>query len=468
MDTQNPGLRRLLPALVMMMASAVAAIFVWQAFGGRVPLSAKGYRVRVALPQALNLYPMADVRMAGVSVGQVVAVDRVGAAARATIELRGPFVPIRTDATVILRSKSLLGETYLELTPGSRSASAVPDGGQLPVSAARPAQQLEDVLGVFAPSTRRRMRALLAGLAEGMAGRQQDLSDSVARMAPVSADLAHVTGRLAAQSADLRSLLANAGDVFGAIGERDGALRAAVRSSRLVLSVTGERNRRIAATVHELPAFLRALRTATGRLGAATGDLHRTVGALRPAAPALGPALDEIQATGPEVRRLLSRSPAVIRAGNRGLPALTSILHASGPALRQTYPALRDVVPVLRLLGTNRDSVITTLANVAQVHNGTYVGPGDRVFSYANGLINIWNETVAGWVKRLPSNRGNPYPKPGFVSGIAKGLASFDCRHLRNPAYLPPFGGVPPCHEQGPWTFDGKTAYFPRLSRAAP
>ena len=50
----------------------------------------------------------------------------------ATIELDRKYAPIAKDARAILRQKTLLGETYVELTPGNkRAAGTVPDGGFL-------------------------------------------------------------------------------------------------------------------------------------------------------------------------------------------------------------------------------------------------------------------------------------------------------------------------------------------------
>ena len=76
-----------------------------------------------------------------------------------------------------------------------------------------------------------------------------------------------------------------------------------------------------------------------------------------------------------------------------------------------------------------------------------------------------------GWVKRLPTNILNPYVTPGGQLNIAKlgYIKSFDCRNVHNPAYLPALGlGSPPCVQQGPWTFNGKTAFYPRLTLAQP
>ena len=77
-------------------------------------------------------------RIGGVSVGKVKSIElappdqRVNGkdTTEAEIEIEPEFAPISTDAQAILRQKTLLGETYVELTsgtePGERAAPGVP------------------------------------------------------------------------------------------------------------------------------------------------------------------------------------------------------------------------------------------------------------------------------------------------------------------------------------------------------
>ena len=470
METRSPNWRRVLGGIAFGFLSLAMAILVWQAFGGPLPLAPSGYRVSVPLPQASNLFPGADVRISGVNVGDVVAVQRNGGSARTTVEIDSRYAPLASDTRAILRTKTLLGEAFLELTPGTPGAARLPEDAELPPDQVQSAEQLDDVLQAFEPATRRRLRELLGGLSEAFGGREQEFGNSLASVAPLAEDLGVVADQLAAQRGDIRDLVSHGADVFTALGERQGALQAAITSGDQVLDVTARNDRALAATVRALPPFLTELERSTGSVAQASRELKRATHALRPAASRLRPALAQIRSRAPQFRRLFDNLPSVLQAGERGLPGLTRILDSSGPVLRQLYPAARELIPVLEVLGLIRGSAVTTLANVAQIHNGTYVGPGNRVINYASGIINAWNETISGWTKRLPTNRGNTYPKPGFLEGIVKHgvLDSYDCRHLKNPAYLPAFGSAPPCREQGPWTFNGKKAYFPRLQRAGP
>jgi hypothetical protein len=120
----------------------------------------------------------------------------------------------------------------------------------------------------------------------------------------------------------------------------------------------------------------------------------------------------------------------------------------------------------MQLFAQNRAAPADILANVADIGNGTFVGPGGLVVGYIPGIPSIWNETIGGWTHKLPTNRQNPYPQPGALleTGQIGVLKAYDCRNTGNPLILPPTGtGAPPCFLQGPWTFDGKTAYYPRL-----
>src|SRR5581483_8466271 len=111
------------------------------------PFNPQGYRIRVSFPNAGQLATQADVRIAGVSVGRVVgkSLDSQGNRTIATIEMQNKYAPVRQDAHAILRMKTILGETYVELTPGSPKAKAVPDGGLLPRGQVTDAVQLSDI-----------------------------------------------------------------------------------------------------------------------------------------------------------------------------------------------------------------------------------------------------------------------------------------------------------------------------------
>jgi ABC-type transporter Mla subunit MlaD len=313
------------------------------------------------------------------------------------------------------------------------------------------------------------MRQLFAGLSSALATRTQSLNDSFGWAAPLSGNLNEVLGTVERQETNLQELFASSANVLHAIGAREGLLRSAVTAGNDVLAVTARRNKELAATVRALPSFLNQLRATSNTLTAASPDLNAAVAALLPVAPLVLPALDDIKVAAPQFRGLFNDLPATITASEHGLPALTAIVGAARKAFHQFYPASRELIPIIQLMAANPTVPEAPFADVASLTGGVFVGPGGLVQHYAAGLPTIWNETIGGWVKRLPTNILNPYVKPGGQRDIAKlgYIKSFDCRNIHNPLYLPATGtGSPPCVQQGPWTFNGKSAFYPRLTEA--
>src|SRR5919108_2860280 len=123
MVKETPSLKQLGAMVGFALSVFALLLFLWLSFGGTVPLKPKKYQFQVAFPEAATLVEEADVRLAGVNVGKVKKRSLADGGRRtlATIQLDSRFAPIRRDTRAILRQKSLLGETYVELTPGHKS-----------------------------------------------------------------------------------------------------------------------------------------------------------------------------------------------------------------------------------------------------------------------------------------------------------------------------------------------------------
>src|SRR4051794_26683170 len=128
MQKQAPSIGRILVAIGFALSCFGLILFLWIAFGGPIPLKPKSYRITAYFPEATQLAVEADVRIGGVSVGKVKSIelappeDRVHGqdTTEATIEIQPRYAPISSDAHAILRQKTLLGETFVELTSGTK------------------------------------------------------------------------------------------------------------------------------------------------------------------------------------------------------------------------------------------------------------------------------------------------------------------------------------------------------------
>ena len=470
METRTPHWRRVVLPAGFALACIALTIVAYYVFGGALPFTAAGYRVTIPLPETTNLVAGSGVEIAGVKVGKVVAINRRGNTAAATVELQSRFAPLRTGATAIARTKTLLGEGYVELAPGPRQAPPIPDGGQLAATHVHRQVDLDQFISTFDPGTRARMQHLFDGLATAFSGRSGALNDSLGNAAPLTSSLDTVLNTVNAQSGDVQQVISRSADVLGAVGARAGALQSAVDAGNRVLTTTAHRSAALSATITALAPFLTQLHATADDITAASPQLNAAVGALLPAAPLVKPALQTIDTAAPQFRALFQELPAVLNAGRHALPSLTAIIHATRAGLEQFYPTARQLIPFMQLFNVNSD-IINILANVGSVSSSAYVGPGGLVVGTASGIVSVWNETISGWAKKLPTNRNNPYPKPPnslLETGQQGVLDAYDCRNIHNPLWLPPTGAVPPCILQGPWTFNGTSAYYPRLQQAGP
>src|SRR5947207_11660291 len=173
MQKQAPSLGRILTMVLFALSCFGLLLFLWLSFGGPIPLKPKGYQFKVAFPEATQLGLEADVRESGVTIGKVRQKDLYSKGNRtvATLEIERKYAPIHTTARAILRQKTLLGETFVELTPGDPHSPTVPEGHFLKNSQVAPTVELDEIFNAFDPQTRAAFREWQQSLAAGFRGR---------------------------------------------------------------------------------------------------------------------------------------------------------------------------------------------------------------------------------------------------------------------------------------------------------
>src|SRR3954464_11979028 len=119
MQKAAPSLPRILVMVVFALSCFGLLLFLWLAFGGSVPVQPQGYPGRASFAEASQLATEAAVRISGVPVGRVKAIEADARTGRSLVvlQLDSRYAPLPSDARAILRQKTLLGETYVELTP---------------------------------------------------------------------------------------------------------------------------------------------------------------------------------------------------------------------------------------------------------------------------------------------------------------------------------------------------------------
>ncbi|MGH3102000.1 MAG: MlaD family protein, partial [Thermoleophilia bacterium] len=194
MNKAAPSFGRIAAMVVFALSCFGLLLFLWLAFGGPIPLKPQGYRFNVSFAEATQLATEADVRISGVPVGRVKTIDPDNETGRSTvaIELQSRYAPLPSDARAILRQKTLLGETYVELTPGNADGEPLPDGGTLAESQVSPTVQLDEIYRTFDSETRAAFQIWMQEQARAISGHGRDINDALGNLAPFAEDSARL------------------------------------------------------------------------------------------------------------------------------------------------------------------------------------------------------------------------------------------------------------------------------------
>ncbi len=178
-----------------------------------------GYELKVPMPSAHGLYPGSDVLIAGSKAGTVSSINLSGDRVVVGISLDPAHSPVHADAEVTMRPKSLLGEEYLDLKPGSGNSLA--SGATLPATRAKVATDLEDVINTFDQPTREKLRTVLIELGGGVAGRGLQTNETLRYGTDDLSDLAAITSTIARRDAELEKIIQSLDTVTTELAQSD-------------------------------------------------------------------------------------------------------------------------------------------------------------------------------------------------------------------------------------------------------
>ena len=465
MQKQAPTIGKLAMIAVFALSCFLILTFLWTSFGGPTPLAPKGYRFQADFEEATQLADNADVRISGVTVGHVQQSEQVGDATRVEIEIDDRYAPIPRDTRAILRQKTLLGETYVELTPGSEEGGDLLEGGLLPATQIQPTVELDEILRALDEPTRADLQRFLKGTARAFAGRGADVNAAAGNVAPFAEDAGDLLHVLDTQHRAVRRLVSDSGQVFESLGRRQGELSGLVRALDVLLGATARRNVELAETVRILPTTLRELRPTLAEVEAVSREARPLVRDLRPAARALEPTLADALPLAPELRGLFRDVDRVISVSEDALPATTDTVRAAHPLFKLLVPVLQEAEPVIDYLGLYEREVIAALASVAAATQyAERPQGGGAPIHVLRALVPFTAEGLVAADERFGTNRHNPYFLPGALDKLDKQLETFDCRNVDNES--PPAQEAPPCVVAPNLEFQGRATRFPQLRKA--
>ena len=350
-------IRKLVP-LIGLLALVVVA--------GAVLLSARNnehhYRVRAVFDNAGFVIPGEDVKIAGVKVGKIEALDVTkDFKAAVTLAITQPgYQDFRRDASCIVRPQSLIGERFVECTPTQphpagqkpppplRQIQNGPGKGDylLPVSNTEQTVDIDLIGNTMREPERERLSLILNELGTGLAGRGKDLNDVIRRADPALKETDRVLRILASQNETLKELAVNSDTILAPLARERAHVAGAIKHSSQVAEATAEKRGALAADIQTLPRFLDELRPTMVRLGQLADQST--------------PVLADLDANANDINTLIQRLGPFSQAA---IPAVTSL----GKAAKTGTPAVIDARPVITDLRQLANAVRPVGATARQV-----------------------------------------------------------------------------------------------------
>jgi phospholipid/cholesterol/gamma-HCH transport system substrate-binding protein len=504
MQKRAPTLGNILVIILFVLSCFGLLMFLWESFGGPLPLKPKGYRFTVAFPRTLALAEQSDVRISGVNIGHVITL-KLGSDGRthATLEVSSQYAPLRANMHAILRQKTLLGETYVQLLPEGHSGPFLRDGAQLANSQVEPSVTLDDILATFDKKTRTDFRVWQQAVSEGINGRGEGINASFAQLEPFVQNGNQLVTILASQEGALRALVHNTGVVFNALASRDHQLEGLIVNGEHTFHAAAEGSQAFAAAFRALPTFERNSRVALKELDKFAVDATPFLTEFQPAERKLSQLLVASKPFAPEFDRFLTSLGPLTKAAKTGLPDVKKTLDLTVPVLENLRPVLHNFDPFLQYTGEYVPEVQAFFANLtaasdSQGANGSLSGREGPKEHLLTTMAVLTPESLSTYANRIGTDRGNPYQLAGAMRSLPSGLPVFSASSCANSApSVNPKGpesetisrvileqlvgfkvvnepetpnkvAAPPCNQQGPSTFNGQSSQFPHVVYSPP
>lgn len=422
--------------LIAMIAFAFSCfaliLFLWVSFGGPVPLKPQGYRVNVSFDEAVQLATEADVRISGVPVGKVKNIEPQQGRTEATIEIDPRYSPLPNDVQAILRSKTLLGETYVELSPGTKGRPTIPENGRIPNASVSPQVELDEVIRTFDPKTREAFGDWLVRQGESVKGRGDDLNQAFGVLPMFMSDSNDLMTVLHRQDEALSKVFANTAEIFEAIDSRPGQLTELIIASNRLLAVTANRSQQLTETFNEFPAFLRETRKTISefeQFADGTQNLIENTGEFADASSAI---MKKSVKVTDDARRIVNNLEPMLDKADSGLPATDQFLQLAQPTLAQLDPFFRNLNPVLQFVGYYQRELTSFAGNVSTAGQGQVTFNNTPPVGLAKSghalraLLTFTPDTIGYMPNKTVKTRSNAYRSPGWMDRLAQGLQVFD------------------------------------------
>lgn len=285
----------------LMVVALAATAFMALQVGAITGIGARQVRVTVPMKDAQGVSSGAMVAIAGVEVGSVEGLSVAHDLAMVTL-LLDEDAAIRRDARVRVRSRSVLGEKYIALLPGSQEAPLLAEGDVL--APALPRTEIDELVNALGPLLEELEPAVvadaLAGLGAALREDQERLPRMLSNADEALAQLVVASREAPALIAEGRHTLQTANRALAAIEDRASEASAVIERSNQILE-------QVDASVEETPVLLEEVQLTVAEARALLATLEGSADALETVLSNLS----EIDRW--ELRRLLREEGVMVR-----------------------------------------------------------------------------------------------------------------------------------------------------------
>ncbi|MDN5746154.1 MAG: MlaD family protein [Nocardioidaceae bacterium] len=333
----------------------------------------KRAEVKVAFDDLSGLNNGDDVRIAGKRVGYVQDLRIEDDQAVAVLKIDDPDTKFYEDAKAArVSDRSGLGQKFVNLNPGDKSTGPLREGATIPASETVKTEDINAVLDVFDPKTRKNTQTTLQNLGGGMIGKADDLQ-SFSTAAP---EILRNTGTVAQalstdQGVPLGDMLESADRISARLATSDDELAALVDELAVTVDSLGvDEGNQVRASLDLAPGTLDAANSALRTLDAPLKDLAVAMRDMRPGAKSLGEATPDLRALLREGVKPLKKLPGVNKVAKPGVKALDRVVTDARPLAHQSIKAGNEGAPLATELGRYSNDIAEYYRRAVEILNG--------------------------------------------------------------------------------------------------
>jgi phospholipid/cholesterol/gamma-HCH transport system substrate-binding protein len=360
------------------------------------------YRVRAVFDNASFLIPGEDVKIAGVKVGTIDALDLTpDNKAAVVLRIDDPaFRPFRADASCKVGLQSLIGEQFVDCKPtqtrgpGVKPAPALaqirsgPGKGQylLPVSHTVTPVNQDLIANIMRVPERQRLRLIINELGAGLAGNGSELRAALRRANPALQQTDHVVRVLAKQDVLLSRLVRESDQVLAPLARRRKQLAGFVHNAGVTAQATAAQGNALEADLRKLPAFLTRLGPAADDFGSLADQMTPALQTLRSHASSINQTVAGLGPTATKATPALVALAQTAKRATKTFPALEPTTHQLSGLSKPLLPLSMDLAGLSSSFDKSGgvESVMRFIYNYTASINGE-----DQLGHYIRGALQV-------------------------------------------------------------------------------